>query len=319
MRRSSRIWLAAAALALVGCGGYTPIQTSFNKAAYLYSDGEYQAAVDEYRNAIADDDGDLRAHFNLGLALENLAAEKLEAEPEAAATLKALARARYEHVIAQHPFHAKATVNLAAMDWEAGNHEAANRALQALIDEDGDNLFACAALAANHLRQGGEEHLKAAEKALRVGLKEDSTNADLNALLGDVLLVSERWADADAAYATALKRDSDDIHALIGRGEVAFQGERWSDARSWMQQALYGRPRLWRAHRVLAEVAEKEDRLEEAVRHWWEARKLAGDAGGLFAEAPVGYSDRLLDLYERLKQRESERKQREDAGNPDGR
>lgn len=311
MRRSSGLrrgapFLGAIFLTLVGCGGYTPIQTSYNKAAYLYSDGQHQAAVDEYRNAIADDEADLKAHFNLGAALEALAAQKLrEKKPEDAEALKILARARYQHVIDQQPLHPRATVNLAAMDWEAGNHAAANAALQAVLTDDEDNLFVCAALAANYLRQGGAENLKAAERVLRVGLKEDDTNADLNALLGDVLAVSERWADSDAAYAKALTRDSDDVHALIGRGEIAFRGEKWADARSWMQQALYVRPRIWRAHRVLAEVAEKEDRLEDATRHWWEARKLAADAGGLFTEEPVSYSQRLLDLYERLKQRES--------------
>ena len=92
--RTSSLFPCLAVLAvaiLAGCGGYTPIEKSFNKAAYMYSDGNYQAAIDEYQNAIAEDENDLRAYFNLGMAYEALAEEKGKAgELEEEASLKAI-------------------------------------------------------------------------------------------------------------------------------------------------------------------------------------------------------------------------------------
>ena len=64
-------------LTLIGCrggaGGVTPIRTAFNKGVYQHSQGNHEAAIAEYREALEEDETDHRARFNLAMALETLA------------------------------------------------------------------------------------------------------------------------------------------------------------------------------------------------------------------------------------------------------
>lgn len=288
MTSSSRGAAVLLALALVpgltGCGGVTPIKTSFNKAVYLYSAGHYEEAAAEYRLAMKEDEEDLAARYNYGLTLEQL-------------DRPAEARAQYEQILAIEPNHPRASVTLAAMEWESGDAAAAEKRLHVLIEHDSSNLFVHATLAANLVRVG---RLDEAAAVIKRGLEEDSTSVDLNALLGDVNLLRGDYVAADEAYERALKRHDEDLHALVGRGEVAFETQRWPDARSWMQRALYVHPRIWRAHVTMAKVAEIENRLEDAAWHWWQARDVAHTKGGPFHKETIDYDKQLQRVYGRL-------------------
>lgn len=284
MTSSGRASAVLLVLVLTGCGGVTPIETSFNKAVYLYSAERYEEAAAEYRLAIEEDEEDLASLYNYGLTLEQLG------RPEDA-------RARYEQVLAIEPNHPRASVTLAAIEWESGDAGAAEKRLHALIEHDSGNLFAHAALAANLVRVG---RLEEAVAVIKEGLKADGTSVDLNALLGDVHLLRGDYVAADEAYESALKRSDVDLHALVGRGEVAFLTQRWPDARSWMQRALHVHPRIWRAHVTMARVAEVENRLEDAAWHWWQARDVAHTKGGPFHKETIDYDKQLRRVYGRL-------------------
>ncbi|NJL26640.1 MAG: hypothetical protein HC897_01570, partial [Thermoanaerobaculia bacterium] len=100
MRRTR--WLLATLL-LCACvhRGVTPIRSHFNKAVYLYSRGELEAAISEYRLALDEEPDDYRASFNLAEAQEALA-DRLErgSNAEAAEALRAQAEARYRALLA---------------------------------------------------------------------------------------------------------------------------------------------------------------------------------------------------------------------------
>ena len=288
MRRSSRAAAAllpvTLALCLTGCGGLTPIETSFNRAVYLYSAERYEEAAAEYRLALEDDEEDLRALYNYGLTLEHLGRREE-------------AQAQYERVLSTEPNHPRASVTLAAIEWESGDADAAEGRLRSLIEHDASNLFAYATLAANLVRAG---RLEESVAVIAKGLGEDGTSADLNALLGDVNLLQGDFVAADAAYENALKRAEEDLHALVGRGQVAFLTQRWTEARSWMQRALHVHPRIWRAHVTMARVAEIQDRFEDAAWHWWQARDLAHTKVGPFHNEVIDYNEQLRRVYRRL-------------------
>ena len=279
--------LILAAWTLVGCGGVTPVETPFNKGVYLYSVERYAEAEAEYRLAIHDDEDDLRARYNLGLTLEHL-------------NRSAEAREQYELLLRQEPDHPRASATLAAMEWESGDPEQASRAearLRQLIDADHRDLAAYVTLGARLIDAG---RLEEARDVVRQGLEVAPTHVELNALLGDVEYRRQEYGKAEDAYDAALKRDEDDLHALLGRGRAAFARMHWDEARSWMKRALYVHPDLREAHRVLAEVAERQGNLEDAVWHWWRVRdleRLDPPEGGA---DPTRYEEQLRKLYERL-------------------
>lgn len=293
-------WMPVAGLVLLvvmglvacGGGGITPIETAFNKGAYHYSKGNYAIAVAEYKEAVAEDPDDMKARFNLGLAYESLAvAVARSGDPEKAAALLANARAEYDAVLARYPDHPRASINVAAIEWEAGNHDGARARLRALIEKDGNNLFARAALSAHLLREGKHE---AARTELLAAREIESESNEINGLLGDV---EARLGNVDVAresYLAVIKRDDTDLHATLALGELEWSAERPNEARAWMERALLIHPRQVRAHVVLAAIAEKDDDVEKAVRHLWDAREIDPDGAGR-------YGARLKALYERLK------------------
>jgi tetratricopeptide (TPR) repeat protein len=284
--------LLAACVALKGCGsgGITPIQTAFNKGAYQYSVGNYEEAASEYREAIADDENDLKSWFNLGLTYEALAEQA-----EEAADYRARAREAYEAVLSRQPGHPRAEINLAAMDYEAGNHDDAKDRLRRVLVADEANVLARTALAAHLMREG---NLAEAATELDKARSADGTSVEVNGLLGDLAVMRGDSDKAREAYQRVLKRSSEDLHALLSLGELEAKADRLPEARRWLQQALYISPRHWKAHLLLADVAERQGDLKTAVRHLWEARDLhAMDAP---ATRSVDYDGRLRRLYQRL-------------------
>lgn len=304
---------------LTACGGgITPIQTAYNKGAYQYSAGNYDAAITEYEDALREDPEDVRARFNLGLALESRA-DRYEAEARAEARrlrargddsaaagvesaardkvkdLVARAEEEYRTIIEEDPTHPRATVNLAAIEYERGDEEAAKDRLRALIAVRGDDAVPRVALAAHLIN---EEALDAARELLVEAREDEPASAGVNGLLGDVARKLGRNEEAREAYATVLKRDADDLHALVAMGALAVQEERWDNARGYLERALYVHPRHYRSHVLLAEVYERQGDDEDAARHLWDARDLEPLAEP--GDPVVDFEARLRGLYGRL-------------------
>src|SRR5688572_11037701 len=131
-RRAVNIWLAfgLSAIVLPGCGfggnGVTPIRTPFNKGVYHYSRGRFDEAIAEFRLALDEDASDHRARFNLAAALEAKARGLAERGDRAAAEpLVAEAEAQYRRILEARPVDLRASVNLAAREFERGDRDGA--------------------------------------------------------------------------------------------------------------------------------------------------------------------------------------------------
>ena len=112
----------------------------------------------------------------------------------------------------------------------------------------------------------------------------DASHSDIQVVLGDMLGIVGRSADALAAYENSLERSPDDPAALIGRGHMLRIGGRRDEAIESYRRALEIRP--------------------ENGDTWWNLASLHGyqvsdddvsamraivDAGGLSPESAVGF------------------------------
>jgi tetratricopeptide (TPR) repeat protein len=304
-RRAAAAAATALSVALLaGCGGVTPIRTSFNKGVYQSSQGNHAGAVREYRAALEEEPADFRARFNLAAALEDVAAEKrraaaraeaagksseagaLKAEAEAARTE---ARTRYGEVLATRPDDLRSLCNLAAMDLEA--HP--------------DVALPARALATRALAQGRIADARTwAERAVAA----DASDAESQFALGRVREAEGDLERAREAYDVALKNEPDDVATLLAIGRLertrarAAAGTPAGDAARTealihYRRAAMARRDVYDAHLALAELESEAGDDESAVAHLLAARRL--DDVREAAERP-DYEARLAALYERL-------------------
>lgn len=289
------VWLLAlAATACLGGGGITPIHTPFDRGVHLQAQGDLEAAIGEYREALEEDPDDWRARFNLATAYDALAARRSAAGEEAAAAeLRERAERTYRSVLAQRPANVRALVNLAALEAETGRSESARRRLEAAIEAAPDLALPYTALAA-HLRRQGDD--AGARRRLRQALEVDPSHPGALLLLGDLERERGRVEEARRAYRRALARADDEPGVLLALGELEVEAGRSAEARSWLERVLHLDPEHFRAHLLLARLAEARGALEDAAWHVWQARRTqpAGPGRGLDFDAW------LLRLYEGL-------------------
>ena len=300
---SRHILFMALLVLLTACGGgITPIQTAFNRGVYHYSAGEYEAAIAEYRDALMENDADTRSRFNLAVTLESRATE-LERTGEkgvggrTAQQYRDEARALYERILANDPNHQRAAQNLAAWEWEAGMAAESDARLKALLAQNPDLVGPRLALAARSYDAGRRaEALARVEEALDA----DGTHPDALALKGALLMESGQMEEAAIAYKAVLVRRPEDLDALSSLGKLALLREDHAQARSWLRQAHFVFPRHGRTLRLLADLNEKEGRLEDCVSNLWELQELV--EAGVEPGDPVAIQERLRGLYQRLSQ-----------------
>jgi tetratricopeptide (TPR) repeat protein len=303
---------------LFGCGGVAPVKDPFNKGVAHYSQGRYAQAIAEYRLALEDNPSDLRARFNLASTLETEAdrleneasreASVLVAQGQASVATETRARAEssavplrtealsiYESILAVDPQNVRASVNVAAREYERGETEASLSRLQALVKDNPNALLARTSLA-QLLRN--EKRREAALLELEAARSIDPTDVDVCFSLGQVWEELGDPALARRAYEQGLSRESEDLGTILALGRLERQHDRLRESRSWFQRALYIAPRLWEAHWQLAELSEGEGLLRESVQHWWDAEEL--DAERPVKVARPDYRGRLAALYRRL-------------------
>jgi tetratricopeptide (TPR) repeat protein len=294
---TSTWWMAAAAaLCCAGCASYTPIRTHFNKGVRLYSEGNYSGAAREYRLAIEDDPMDHRAHFNLAMAHEEMGRTDL-------------ARAEYEWILRVRPDDLRASVNLAAIEIEAGEVESGYARLQRMVDAYATLALPRVALGTHYLRDG---RLDEAETLVREGLARDDSDIEGNFLLGEILVRRADAMDAGTpahgaaidearqAYHRSLANEPDDVASLLALARLERKAGKPDLSRNYYRRVVLQRRRSEESHRALADLCEEAGDLEEAVRHLWEVRAIAGDAA---TDVPP----RLIRLYAELRQREESR------------
>lgn len=284
-------------LVVAGClggGGITPIRTAFDRGVYLQANGDLEAAIGEYREALEERPRDWRARFNLATAYEAMAAQRAAAGDErAAAELRERAEQAYRVVLAQRPTNVRALVNLAGLEAETGREEAARRRLEAAVEAAPDLALPYTALAA-HLLRGGD--VAGARRRLLQALEVDPTHPGALVLLGDLERERGRFDAARRAYRRALARTADEPGVLLALGELEMESGRAFEAGNWLQRVLHLDPEHFHAHVLLARLAEARGDLEEATRHVWRARRVRPPSG---VNEP-DFDAWLLRLYEGL-------------------
>jgi len=260
---------------LAGCGTYSPLDSHYNRGVEYYDQGRLADAIREYRLALDDQPGHVRARFNLAACFHDQGKNE-EAERE------------YRKVLELHPENARALVSLAALRPD----EEARTLLEQACKADPDSGFPRSSLAAWHERKGDVERAMA---EYRASVAIEPGHAAGHGGIARLLIGQQNLDAAAAAYDLALAAEPDDVAALVGSSEVR---ERKGDAKIaalHLERALVharGRADLWAR---LAALYESLDRLEDAVAALWEARAID-------PKSPVG--PRLRALYEKLAARE---------------
>ena len=295
--------------------GVTPIRTHFNQGVYHYSHGDYETAISEYRLAVEEDAGDHRALFNLAEALESRATRlERDGRGEQALALRNEAEEHYRALLVDDPGHLRASVNLAAREYHAGDEAGAEARLRATLERHPRSALPRIALAAHRFRRQDVAAIRDAVGLLEEAVDRDRSNPDANVLLGHALAALERRGADDpdtvsrarAAYGRALDRVPGDVGALIGLARLERRAGDADRAESLARRALYVLPDLLTAHLMLADLLEARGELEEATAHLWRARQLEGGAREPQL-SPEDYRRRLLDLYRRLAEQEGAR------------
>lgn len=119
---------------------------------------------------------------------------------------------------------------------------------------------------------------KDAEKHFREALKEAPQNAQINYLLGVVLLRGRHLSDAEQFFLQAISFDPKHAQALTTLGGLRLEEKDISSAVKFLQQAIAANPKQWRAHWLLANARLLEDQNEAAKSEAELAIQLSNDA-----------------------------------------
>src|SRR5262245_18772838 len=100
------------------------------------------------------------------------------------------------------------------------------------------------------------------------GLHVDETASNAEALIrrGNVCMVQESWAEAEAHYRQALAIEPRHTWALNNLGQVLLEQRRFDEAESCLREALRLDPRLAQAHINLGNTLKEQRQLADAAR-----------------------------------------------------
>jgi len=220
---------------------------------------EKEAAIEQFRKALAVAPDDARSYYNLGVALQ------AEGQPEAAIH-------HLQEAIRTDPEYAKAYVNLAVLLASRGDVEVAEAHLREALRIDPGLANAHSSLAKILVSQ---HKFPDAIRHYREALVADPQNAEVVNSLGVALRFHGKSDEAVVQFREALRIDPEmaDAHnnlatELHARGNTA-------EAMGHLRKALKIRPEFVQAHGNLAIALLASRKHEEAIEHFREVVRLA--------------------------------------------
>jgi tetratricopeptide (TPR) repeat protein len=283
MKRAALLLLAltgGSTLLTAGCGSYSPLDSHYNLGVEYYDDGRLPDAIREYRLALEDQPGNVRAHFNLAVCYHD------QGKKDDAA-------AEYGEVLKLDPVNAKALVSLASIRADEKKDGEAKDLLEKAVAADRHSGFPSSSLGAFHERRGD---LDRAMEAYKASVAVEPDHAPGHAGIARILAKRGSFQDAAAEYELALATDGSDIAVLLAASEAREQLGEIKAATMLLERAMIyvkTRAALWIR---LARYYEIQDRPEDAVAALWEARGLE--------PANVDVGPRLKALYTKLAAKE---------------
>lgn len=119
-----------------------------------------------------------------------------------------------------------------------------------------------------------EKNWQGAINACKNALESDSHNADAYKVLGNVLSVKGRKADALGVYAKALAINPNSAPIYANLGSFYAEQKKWQQALDYYQQAVILDPKLAGAYRSLAQIWEELGDINQALECFCQAVNL---------------------------------------------
>lgn len=277
---------------LTACGGESSAALVGEARAKLAA-GDYKAALIQLKNAVAKDEKNAEARYELGkLYLDQfdlVSAEKefrraREAGFAASSVNPMIARAllgqrEYQRVLDELPApvdNSPNAVTLLALRATAelglGRKEDARKAMQHALQASPDNAEVHLALARLALADGDTgKAMQDLEQALRI----DPKHRDSLLLKGDLLRAAGKPAEATTVYRTVLQTDPRQASARLALAGIAITEERLADARKEVDAVLKATPNSLQARYTEALIDFREKKVESARDHLASVLKAA--------------------------------------------
>ena len=120
--------------------------------------------------------------------------------------------------------------------------------------------------------------IKDAEKDLRKALQEAPQSAQINYLLGIVLLRDKRASEAEHYFLQSISVDPHHVQALTALGGLRLEQQDYPAAAKFLEQAIAVNPKQWRAHWLLASARFSQEHFEAAKSEAELTIRLSNDA-----------------------------------------
>ena len=230
-----------------------------NQANEYLVTGEVQKALDLYREALTDNPGDARTHYDYALALDrggDLAAER-----------DALVKS-----IALNAAFAPAHNQLGLLELQAGQLTQAEEQLKLAISLDPQYAEAQSNLGVLYGQQG---HNQQAEKLFRQATENNPQYAQAFVNLGLVLASQGRFAEAEEELSHALQLRPGNASALTADAMVLTRLNRHTEAIAAFRKVIDLDPQSADAHLNLGIALADQFNLNDALAEFSEAARLA--------------------------------------------
>ena len=294
--RVSRLPLALllGASLLTACGGEDSAKLVAEARAKLAT-GDYKAAMIQLKNAVAKDDKNAEARFELGklyLAQLDLASAEKEFRRAREAGLSAdsvnpmIARAligqhEYQRVLDELPAPADGGAGAATMlalrataELGLGHKEDARKTLQRAQQAEPNNAEVHLVLAQLALADGDSaKAMQDLDQALRI----DPNHRESLLLKGSLLRATGKPSEATAIYREVLRIAPGNINARLALADIAIAGNKLDDARKEVDAALKASPNSLQARYTQALIDFREKKTDRARDHLAAVLKTAPD------------------------------------------
>lgn len=266
---------------LTACGGEDSA-TLVADAKTKLAAGDTKAAMIQLKNAVAEDDKNADARFELGklyLSQHNFAGAEKEFRRAREAGLPAstvnpmiaralLAQREYQRIIDELPAPAADSPDSATLQalrataqLGLGQKEEARKALQAALKLAPDHTEVHLALAQLAL---ADRDINLAMDHIDLGLKKDPKHIETLSLKGDLLRLSGKQADAVAVYRDILKIDPLQTNPRLTLASIAIADNNLAEARKEVDATLKIVPNSLQARYTQALISYQEKKIEVA-------------------------------------------------------